>query len=331
MKVYTEGDIETPKLSINKVDEFGNELSGCTFRVKGTSGDALASGYDSGDVVINSTDDVFEIESAGTYSIQETAVPANGEYELNTEVVTFTADWEQDSNGVNKLVLSPPLLLPPEQSARWNWDAAANRLTYTYTNHWKEGEAVLKKYGNMLVSWKDGKFIYEKKELSGAGFAFYAAEDIYCGDELVYENGKRIYRGSLWGGISHQVAINGNRAADFFNGTYETDANGEITISGLPVGDYYAVETSTPSGYENPDTKFYFTIVPNQTVRINGNEGIVNEVAPAVCHVFKVDETSNKALNGGEFTLYADVANTNFNGKPLFKASDTVPAVTASF
>lgn len=329
IKVYTKSDTETPELSINKVDEFGNELSGCTFRVKGTSGDALASGYDSGDVVINSTDDVFEIESAGTYSIQETAVPANGEYELNTEVVTFTADWEQDSNGVNKLVLNPPLLLPPEQSANWNWDEAANRLTYTYMNKWKEGGAVLKKYGSMLVSWKGGKFVYEKKELSGAGFAFYAAEDIYCGDELVYESGKRIYRGSLWGGISHQVAINGNRAADFFDGTYETDANGEISISGLPAGDYYAVETDTPDGYENPDTKFYFTIVPNQTVKINGNGGIINEVAPAVCHVFKVDETADQALNGGEFTLYADVSNTNFNGKPLFDSSDTVPAVTA--
>ena len=330
IKIYTpEIDFETPKLSINKVDEFGNELSGCTFRVKGTSGDALASGYDSGDVVINSTDDVFEIESAGTYSIQETAVPANGEYELNTEVVTFTADWEQDSNGVNKLVLNPPLLLPPEQSANWNWDEAQNRMTYTCMNNHTEGAAVLKKYGNMLVSWKDGKFVYEKKELSGAGFAFYAAEDIYCGDELVYESGKRIYRGSLWGGISHQVAINGNRAADFFDGTYETDANGEISISGLPAGDYYAVETDTPDGYENPDTKFYFTIVPNQTVKINGSGGIINEVAPAVCHVFKVDEAADQALNGGEFTLYADVTNTNFNGKPLFDSSDTVPAVTA--
>ena len=333
IKVYTNKPYEeTPKLSINKVDEFGNELSGCTFRVKGTSGDALASGYDSGDVVINSTDDVFEIESAGTYSIQETAVPANGEYELNTEVVTFTADWEQDSNGVNKLVLNPPLLLPPEQSANWNWDVAANRLTYTYMNKWKEGEAVLKKYGSMLVSWKGGKFVYEKKELSGAGFAFYAAEDIYCGDELVYESGKRIYRGSLWGGISHQVAINGNRAADFFDGTYETDANGEISISGLPAGDYYAVETDTPDGYENPDTKFYFTIVPNQTVKINGDDGsgeIINKVTSATCHVFKVDETADQALNGGEFTLYADVANTDFYGKPLFDSSDTVPAVTA--
>lgn len=328
IKVYAKSYEETPKLSINKVDEFGNELSGCTFRVSAVNGDALNDTDLPHEQVINSPDDIFEIKYAGTYSIQETAVP-NGEYELNTEVVTFTADWEQDSNGVNKLVLNPPLLLPPEQAVRWNWDAAANRLTYTYINKWKEGEAVLKKYGSMLVSWKDGKFIYEKKELSGAGFAFYAAEDIYCGDELVYENGKRIYRGSLWGGISHQVAINGNRAADFFNGTYETDANGEITISGLPVGDYYAVETSTPSGYEYPDTKFYFTIVPNQTVKINGNEGIVNEVAPAVCHVFKVDEAADKALNGGEFTLYADVANTNFNGKPLFKASDTVPAVTA--
>lgn len=328
IKVYTETRRETPTLSINKVDEFGNELSGCTFRVKGTSGDALASGYDSGDVVINSTDDVFEIESAGTYSIQETAVP-NGEYELNTEVVTFTADWEQDSNGVNKLVLNPPFPLPIEQSGRWNWDAAQNRLTYTCMNNHTEGAAVLKKYGNILVSYEDGEFIYKKEELSGAGFAFYAAEDIYCGDELVYENGDRIHDGTVWGGMSHHVTITGTRMIDFFNKVNETDANGMITISGLPAGDYYAVETSTPSGYENPDTKFYFTIVPNQTVRINGNEGIVNEVAPAVCHVFKIDEAANKALNGGQFTLYADVTNTNFNGKPLFKASDTVSAVTA--
>ena len=332
IKVYTEKREETPELSINKVDEFGNELSGCTFCVKGTSGDALASGYDSGDVVINSTDDIFEIKYAGTYSIQETAVPANGEYELNTEVVTFTADWEQDSNGVNKLVLNPPLLLPPEQAGRWNWDAAQNRLTYTCTNNHTEGAAVLKKYGSMLVSWKDGRFVYEKKELSGAGFAFYADEDIYCGDKVVFEKGKRIYRGTLWGGISHQITINGNRAADFFDGTYETDADGKITISGLPAGDYYAVETDTPDGYENPDTKYYFTIVPNKTVRINGDDGngeIINKVTPAACHVFKVDETANKALNGGEFTIYADVANTDFYGKPLFDSSDTVPAVTA--
>lgn len=330
IKVYAKSYEETPKLSINKVDEFGNELSGCTFRVSAVNGDALNDTDLPHEQVINSPDDIFEIKIkyAGTYSIQETAVP-NGEYELNTEVVTFTADWEQDSNGVNKLVLNPPFPLPIEQSGRWNWDAAQNRLTYTCMNNHTEGAAVLKKYGNMLVSYEDGEFIYKKEELSGAGFAFYAAEDIYCGDELVYENGDRIHDGTVWGGISHHVTITGTRIIDFFNKVNETDANGEITISGLPVGDYYAMETSTPSGYENPDTKFYFTIIPNQTVRINGNEGIVNEVAPAVCHVFKADEAANKALNGGEFTLYADVANTNFNGKPLFKASDTVPAVTA--
>ncbi len=339
IKIYTDTpDIETPKLSINKVDEFGNELSGCTFRVKGTSGDALASGYDSGDVVINSTDDVFEIESAGTYSIQETAVPANGEYELNPEVVTFTADWEQDSNGVNKLVLNPSGFIIGGNDP-WEWDAADNRLTYTCINEHTEGAAVLKKYGSMLVSYEDGKFVYEKKELSGAGFAFYAAEDIYCGDELIYESGERINDRSGWGkyydsvtGYSHNVTITGTRIIDLFNRVNETDVNGEITISGLPAGDYYAVETDTPDGYENPDTKFYFTIVPNKTVRINGDDGsgeIINKVTPATCHVFKVDEAANKALNDGEFTLYADVANTDFYGKPLFDSSDTVPAVTA--
>lgn len=328
IKVYTKSSEEYPELSINKVDEFGNELSGCTFQVKGTSGDALTNVYEN-EQVINSTDDVFEIKYAGTYSIQETAVPANGEYELNTNVVTFTAEWETDANGVNKLVLKKPLVVDVTQAGNYNWDESQNRLTYTFTNRHAEGTAVLKKYGSMLVSWKDGKFVYEKKTLSGAGFAFYADEDIYCGDKLVYEEGDRIYRGTLWGGLSHQITINGNTAADFFNGTYETDSNGEITISGLPAGEYYAVETGTPDGFEDTSMPVHFTIVPGQTVKINGAEGIVNEVAPAVCHVFKVDEDTDQALNGGEFTLYADVANTNFYGESLFNTSDTVPAVTA--
>lgn len=335
IKVYTDDttDYETPVVSINKVDESGNPVSGCTFRVKGISGDALTKKYDSGDVIVDSTDDVFEIKYAGTYSIQETAVPANGEYKLNTDVATFTAEWGRaDENGVSKLEIkdstSPDILI----SGNWRAESDNNmKLTYTCTNESTEGAAVLTKYGNMLVSYQDGKFVYEKKVLEGAEFGFYAAEDIYCGDTLVFRAGTKITDGMGWGKL---LMDGGGNLPDLYKHTVEisgskTGKDGRITISGLPAGDYYAVETGTPAGFEKATEHFNFTVIPDKTVQINGTGGIINEVAPAVCHVFKVDADTKQPLNGGEFTIYADVANTDFDGKPLFGASDTVPAVTA--
>lgn len=341
IKIYTEGDKETPKLCINKVDEFGNPVSGCTFRVKGISGDALANGYE-WEKVVDSADDVFEIEDAGTYSIEETAVPDNGEYKRNTQVVTFETEWKMvdpvtggrpvEGGGVNKLVfkngLPDPDDLPSVIGPIGDWSGwspeydGIMKLTYTCTNFSTEGAADLTKYGNMLVSYKDGKFVYEKRVLEGAGFEFYAAEDIYCSDTLVFRAGTKITDGTGWGMVTsykHTVKITSPK----------TDKNGRITISGLPAGDYYAVETGTPAGFEKSTARFDFTVIPEKTVAVNGTEGIINEVTPAVCHVFKVDADTKQPLNGGEFTIYADVANTNFDGDPLFSASDTVPAVTA--
>ena len=53
-----------------------------------------------------------------------------------------------------------------------------------------------------------------------------------------------------------------------------TDDDGCMTIYGLPYGNYYAVETSAPSGYELSDKRYPFTINSDQTVDVNAEEGI---------------------------------------------------------
>lgn len=61
---------------------------------------------------------------------------------------------------------------------------------------------------------------------------------------------------------SYQVYVSDESA----NGLYTTDANGELTVSKLPAGDYYFVETKAPKGYviskdaEGQPVKYLFTI-----------------------------------------------------------------------
>jgi pilin isopeptide linkage protein len=50
-------------------------------------------------------------------------------------------------------------------------------------------------------------------------------------------------------------------------GTYTTDSNGHITVSGLPYGSYYFIETAAPSGYQIDETRIDFTISDGSGVR----------------------------------------------------------------
>lgn len=327
IQVYTKPTGEYSKVYINKVDEMGEFVSGCTFRLTATSGEALNQPKIP-DLCVTDPTDCFEIKYPGEYQIIETAVPDSGEFELNTTPFTFTAERNAD----NKIVLSATVL-----NAEGKYDMIIGEASFTYTcvNKSCDGAASITKYGNVLTGYKDGKFVYEKRALEGVGFAFYAAEDIYVNETLVFEAGKQINNGTSWGGKDalgksrHTVRISGKEVGTHFDKRFYTDASGHMGISGLPVGSYYCVETDFLNGFSRIPKKYYFDIKANQTVSVNDTEGIINEQAPAECHVYKVDADTKEPLGGGEFTIYADVNNVNYDGQPLFDAADTVPVVVS--
>lgn len=319
LQVYGDSDSpdkEKAKVYINKVDEFGEFVPGCTFRLTGTSGEALAKKVELSQV-FNREGKYFEIEYPGTYEIVETAVPSS-EYKINPTVYTFTAVEEVNPDtGETEITL---------RDINADKDDNGN-LTYTMTNYFAAGGAELTKYGSVLAGYEDGQFIYEKRILEGVSFDFYAAEDIYCNETLVFKEGTKITNGMHWG------AANSILGSEIWTHTVyisssNTDADGKIVIDDLPTGGYYAVETRTLQGFAKEDKSYRFSIQGDKTTQINGTDGIINEQAPAVCHVYKVDNDTNKALGGGEFTIYADVSNTNYDGKAIFGKASTVPVVT---
>lgn len=335
IQVYNDiPDIADAKVNINKVDEYGNFVPGCTFRLTGISGEAKDSNVDSGNVVIVDPADCFTIKYPGKYQIVETAVPDDGEYTLNTTPFTFEAERTAD----NKIVLNATLVSP---DGKTEFVVEEPSFTYTCINQFNEGAAELVKTGNVLTRYDkaSGRFIYQQRKLEDVQFSFYAAEDIYANEQLIFSAGEEITNNRYWGGKYnilnpkyHQVRISGKevRERDEFGfplTSIRTDQNGRLGISGLPAGDYFCVETGFLPGFSKIQKKYDFTVEAAKTVQINGTAGILNEQAPAASHVYKVDADTDRPLGGGEFTIYADVGNKNYDGKALFQKSDTVSAV----
>ncbi len=315
IKVYNANstpDIEIAKVIVDKVDEYGKPVEDCTFEIEGIDGEAKDNAYKYSLTTKNDEENFFEIEYPGTYVIRETGVPEDGEYQLNTDEYTFYA-----VKVPKLLVIGEPqayeLILTTDPKATTGLDS----LTYTYVNESTEGGAKLTKYGTLLTKYEDGKFVYDKQNLSGVGFSFYAAEDIYVNTTKVFSKGQEIKNGATWG-KAHKVTISNNN---------HTDQNGNITIAGLPAGDYFCRETDYLSGFAKITKRFDFTVKPNTLTEINGQTGIINESVPADVIVTKKDIHGEEPLTDGEFTLYAHVTNKAYNGSALFTQSQTSPAV----
>ena len=336
MQVWGQPDRKDAKVYINKVDEYGEFVSGCKFKLTGIGGEALTNKIES-EKVINSQSQSFVIEYTGQYRITETAVPEGGEYELNTKPFIFNAALDDENKIVINAVTLPDLT---GEEYQYKGDGTA-AFTYTCVNLSKSGSAEIVKYGNVLTAYKNGKFVYEKRPLEDVGFSFYAAEDIYLNETLLFKKNQEITDGTRWGkplGIfinptAHVVSVTGKEVFEADGlGTAKrhvyTNASGQVKISDLPPGDYYCLESKFLKGFSRVAKKYTFSVRADRTTQINGTSGIINEQASAACYVYKVDNDTSEPLSGGEFTIYANIANTNYDGKPLFSESDTVPVVT---
>ena len=96
----------------------------------------------------------------------------------------------------------------------------------------------------------------------------------------------------------YQTAKNGQAIAETRRLTgLTTNANGQIIVENLPVGEYYFIETEAPTGYIVDNvTKHTFTITASGTVERNGNGADAKIVTPINPNVAQVNDTNNKNL-----------------------------------
>lgn len=177
----------------------------------------------------------------GHYEVVEMEGP-NGffndeQYSVEFEISSDSA-WEVVGNAVN--------------------DMDEYILTQEYSNHETLGCLTIRKTGEVLVDYADGRFVYEERPIANAEFTITAAEDIYTQDRQVDADGHRI----LWYAKGDVVAVvtTGDGTSDIAafapgrtQATYDFlsvvhNEVGEVSVT-LPLGSYTVTETGCPYGF----------------------------------------------------------------------------------
>lgn len=135
-----------------------------------------------------------------------------------------------------------------------------------YHNNETLGMVRIRKTGEVLTGFKDGKFTYEEQPLAGAEFKIIATEDILTQDNQVDANGNR----TVWYKVGDVVATvtSGDGTADTVvfaptrtKATYDflsvihDGELGEVKVT-LPLGKYKVVESKPPYGYVLNETSY---------------------------------------------------------------------------
>ena len=167
-----------------------------------------------------------------------------------------------------------------------------------------KGKINVEKKGEVLVDFKDGKFIYEERGLANAKYEIYARENIYDPSNdgtIIYKKGTLV-------------------------DTITTNEDGKGISKTLYLGDYYVKECLAPESFVlSEEIKNVSLTYKNQNTSIVfDNVSFTNERQKVDIVVNKKDKDDNRGLAGAEFSLYARDDIINYNGDIIVKANELI-------
>ncbi len=172
-----------------------------------------------------------------------------------------------------------------------------------------KGKINIEKQGEVLVDYKDGKFIYEKRGLSNAKYEIFAREDI----KDPSNDGKILYKKGT--------------VVD----TITTNSEGKATSKQLPLGEYSIREIKAPEGFvlsdkvENVSLKYK----DQNTAVVYDSATFTNERQKVEIKINKKDYDTGSSIFGAEFSLFAEKDIKNYNGQVVVKSGEIIESSTS--
>ena len=172
-----------------------------------------------------------------------------------------------------------------------------------------KGKINIEKQGEVLVDYKDGKFVYEPKGIANAKYEIFAREDILDPSN----DGKVIYKSGT--------------VVD----TITTNADGKAISKSLPLGEYSVREVKAPEGFVLSDKveNVSLTYKDQNTAIVYDNASFTNERQKVSISVYKKDYDNEIGLLGAEFTLLAEKNIKNYKGEVVVEAEQVIEVATS--
>ncbi len=172
-----------------------------------------------------------------------------------------------------------------------------------------KGKINIEKRGEVLVDFKDGKFIYEEKRLANAKYEVFAKEDILDPSN----DGTIIYKKGI--------------VVD----TITTNSEGKATSKELPLGEYSVREVKAPEGFvlNNEIKNVSLKYKDQNTAIVFDDTSFINQRQKVDINVNKKDADNDVGLLGAEFGLYAKNDIINYSGNVVIKAGQLIETATS--
>ena len=265
-----DGSVTTPSNSYMTYNVLNEELEGYLqlIKIDAETGKPVK--------IADTSFQIYKIEADGTETLLEMPDPDSGN--TTTKTSTFYTDADGYLKTPEKLPLGryrvveiegPEGFFNDEQynvvfelTSERVWEVIGNAtddmddyiITEEYSNHETLGQLTIRKVGNVLIGFEDGRFQYEQTNLAGAVYEIRARGDIATGDRqgtLWYADGDLV--ATVTTGKEGQVdevkfsPTCTQATYDFLTASHD-GTTGEVTIT-LPLGSYDITEVQAPYGF----------------------------------------------------------------------------------